>query len=228
MNGKRPQAILLDFYGTVVEEIHLPVKSICERVCAISTNNIKEFDFIQYWVRIFSRLSEDSYGPNFRLQKDIEQQSLQAAVDHFHINLDAVDLGRGLQDYRSHPMLFPESKAVLDSINIPICLITNIDNAEIQAALRFTGLRFDFVVTSEDCRAYKPRPEVFQKALSVVGLTSSEVLHAGDSWQGDIQGAQQSGIPVLWIDRRKRPLPPGTTPPDFIASDLNGLTSLLK
>jgi 2-haloalkanoic acid dehalogenase type II len=228
LKKNRPQALLLDFFGTVVEEIHLPVRAICEKVCRVSENKVEESDFIRYWVKIFSKLSDESFGPSFRLQRDVEKQSLQAAIDYFGVDLDAADLAQGLLDYRSHPILFPESKPVLESIAVPICLLTNIDNIEIQTALQFTGLKFTYVVTSEDCRAYKPRPEVFQRALSAVRHESSEVLHVGDSWQGDILGAQSLGIPVLWVDRRNRPLPAGSKAPDFTASDLNGLKDLLK
>jgi 2-haloacid dehalogenase/putative hydrolase of the HAD superfamily len=228
VNKKRPQAVLLDFFGTVVEEIHLPVKAICDRVCAVSPSHLSDLDFIQYWVGIFSRLSEESYGTKFKLQRDIERESLQAAIDHFNIDLNASELAQSLLDYRSHPLLFPESKAVLAGLDVPVCLLTNIDNAEIRTALQYTGLKFSFVVTSEDCRAYKPRPEVFRKALSLVGSAPSEVLHVGDSWQGDIQGAQALAIPVLWIDRRQKPLPSGTKPPDYTAWNLNGLTEILN
>jgi 2-haloalkanoic acid dehalogenase type II len=224
----RPQAILIDFYGTVVEEIHLAVKVICDRVCALSPGKISENDFILYWVKEFSSLSQESFGVKFKLQKEIERLSLQAAIDHFKLDLNARDLAKGLIEYRSHPQLFPESKAVLGDLKLPLCLITNIDNSEIQKALNFTQLSFDFVVTSEDCRAYKPRPEVFLKALETIGLSAAEVLHVGDSWQGDIQGAQNLGIPVLWIDRRHRPLPAGVRRPDYTAASLEGLKDLLK
>ena len=113
-------------------------------------------------------------------------------------------------------------------IDIPVCLLTNIDNVEIQTALQFTGLKFAFVVTSEDCRAYKPRPEVFQKALTAVGIPPHRSCMSGILYQGDVIGAQSQGIPVLWIDRRHRPLPPESTPPEYTAPDLNGLTDLLR
>ncbi len=228
MKTSRPQAILLDFYGTVVEEIHLPVKVICEKVCRSSQVPVSEADFITYWVSMFTKLSNESYGANFKLLKEIEQQSLQAAIDYFKIKLNGAQLAHKLMEYRSHPQLFPESKKVLANLNIPVCLLTNIDNSDIQKALLYTGLSFKYKVTSEDCRAYKPRPEVFQKALSLVNLKPSEVLHVGDSYQGDILGAQSQNIAVLWIDRRKRPLPKGAKTPEYTASDLNGLTAVLS
>jgi 2-haloalkanoic acid dehalogenase type II len=227
LNKIYPKAILMDFYGTVVEEIHLPVKTICSEVCAAGHYRFQESDFVRYWVSGFTRLCEESYGDHFQLQKEIEVKSLQAAIDHFGVDLNAVQLGKELENYRAHPSLFPESQAVLKRLKLPLCLVTNIDIPEIQSALQFTGLRFDYVITSEQCRAYKPRPEVFQKALDAVGFPASRVLHVGDSYQGDIQGAQALGIPVLWIDRGERPLSGGARRPDFTASNLNGLTELL-
>ena len=94
-------------------------------------------------------MSEESYGAKFKLQRDIERESLQAAINHFNIDLNASELAQSLLDYRSHPQLFPESKGVLAGLDIPVCLLTNIDNAEIRTALQYTGLKFTFVVTSE-------------------------------------------------------------------------------
>jgi len=57
------------------------------------------------------------------------------------------------------------------------------DNADLASALKHVRMSFDHVVTSEDCRAYKPRPEPFQRALRLLGLEAHEVLHVGDSGQ---------------------------------------------
>jgi 2-haloacid dehalogenase/putative hydrolase of the HAD superfamily len=149
-------------------------------------------------------------------------------LHHFKIPLDAFELSLHLTDYRAHPTLFPESRDVLARCEIPVYLVTNIDNTEIQSAVQYCGLNFTGTITSEDCRAYKPRREVFTRALEVCGLQSDEVLHVGDSWHTDIQGAKSMGISVLWIDRRKRPLPDSSIKPDYTAGDLNGLLDVLK
>lgn len=223
----RPKAVFLDFYGTVVEEIHLPVKTICQEVCRASGNSVTEMDFIRYWVKSFEKLSQASFGVNFRSQREIEKVSLQSSIEHFGLGLDSAELARELVSYRSSPRLFPESTEILNDIVIPICLVTNIDNLEIKQALHYTGLSFAFVVTSEDCRAYKPRPEVFRQALTLVGLKPEEVLHIGDSWQSDVLGARSCAIPVMWINRRNQSMPKDSEPPNYVAPDLNALSLVL-
>jgi FMN phosphatase YigB (HAD superfamily) len=84
------------------------------------------------------------------------------------------------------------------------------------------------VVTSEDCKAYKPRSEPFKKALSILNLANEEVLHVGDSIRSDIQGAKAMRIPVLWINRKKRSFPAKLQHPDYTSIDLKGILEILQ
>ena len=68
MNVLWPKAILLDFYGTVVEEIHVPVKSICNKITETIRDGITEREVVSYWVKVFLELCSQSHGDNFRLQ----------------------------------------------------------------------------------------------------------------------------------------------------------------
>jgi 2-haloalkanoic acid dehalogenase type II len=226
--GDWPRAILLDFFGTVVEEIRIPVQEICRRVCSASKAGIKDSEVVACWAKIFFDLCSQSHGAAFQLQKVLEQRSLQAAFERFQIDLDSQVLSPLLSDYRSRPTLFPESQSVLSHCKVPVCLVTNIDNSEIQRAVDYTGLRFAYIVTSEDCRAYKPRPEAFLEALSRLGLPAQAVLHVGDSLEGDVRGAHELGIPALWINRRKKLLSPDDIQPEYCSDDLNGLLEIIK
>ena len=62
-------------------------------------------------------------------------------------------------------------------------------------------------VTSEDVRSYKPRRELFEAGLGLLGLEPHEVLHIGDSLGSDIAGANALGIPVAWVNAQGRAAP---------------------
>jgi 2-haloacid dehalogenase/putative hydrolase of the HAD superfamily len=149
-------------------------------------------------------------------------------LQRYRADLDADALSQIIIQYWAHPRLLPESRRVLAQCRIPKCLVSNIDNAELQSALRHNELDFDWIVTSEDCRAYKPRGEIFEKALALLGLSAAEVLHVGDSLGSDVRGAKSQGIPVLWINRRKRQPHTGDAAPEYEATDLRGLLSFVK
>jgi 2-haloacid dehalogenase/putative hydrolase of the HAD superfamily len=170
----------------------------------------------------------ESFGASFRSQKELEQRSLQRVLEYFEAELDCDPLCQLIIGYWARPALFPESKAVLAACDIPICLVSNIDQAELDSALSHHQLSFDWVVTSEACRAYKPRREMFDKALSLVGLPAAKVLHVGDSYGSDIRGAKALKIPVLWINRKNRQVPQQGDTPDYVSADLSGILRLLR
>ncbi len=223
-----PRALLLDFYGTLVEEDGDAIVRICSRIAAASPLGETPATVAAYWGPLFGRLCAESYGPAFRTQRQLLRASLEDVLQHFQCPLGAGALCSILEEYWVHPTLFPETRAVLAQCNLPICLVSNIDQADLQAALEHTGLQFPMAVTSADCRAYKPRAEMFQAALAALGLPPHEVLHVGDSLGSDVRGARALGIPTLWINRRGKPLPAGDGAPDYVAADLNGLLDILR
>ncbi len=222
-----PRAILLDFYGTVVEEDDAPIAAICREIADLSPMQVTAREVAACWNQIFSERCNESHGDKFQLQRELERLSLDNLLLHFNATLDGERLSETLYEYWAHPAIFPESRRAIAEWNVPICLVTNIDNKDITSALKHTGLHFNSVVTSEDCRAYKPRPELFQRALSLLGLSAAEVLHIGDSLASDIQGAKNLGIPTLWVNRKKRPSSPDFLP-DYESASLGGIFDLLR
>jgi len=230
----RPKAILLDFYGTVVEEDWTPLIAPCESAIKASSKSIVHDDLKRQWDKVFRELCFSSYGDSFRYEKDLGVESLQMAVNHFDSDLDCEPFSKDLlkfwDEYWGKPQLFPESISVIDKLeelNLPICIISNIDNDVLDSALKFNNLKFDFIVTSEDCRSYKPRPEMFEKALSLLDLRPKQVLHVGDSLFSDVYGAKNMGISALWINRKMRPVSTEYDKPDYISDDLTGIIDIL-
>ncbi len=129
--------------------------------------------------------------------------------------------------YWTCPTLFPESANVLHHVAVPVCLVSNIDDADLYSALEHLGLSFDRIVTSEGCQAYKPRAEMFRRALNLLRLPKEDVLHIGDSLSSNVQGAAGVGIRALWVNRKQRRIPTGGPRPDHISSDLTGILDVL-
>jgi len=228
------RAILLDFYGTVVEEDKAPVVLVCNEIAKASPKKANPQEMWLYWWKTFQELFRDSYGENFKHEKYWGQEAMKMAIDFFDSKADKDELTQLLfkywDEYWGKPAIFPESKAVISKISelkIPICILSNIDNAVLESAFEHNQMSFDMIVTSEDCRSYKPRPEMFEKALSMLNVSNNDALHVGDSLFSDVNGAKRIGIPVLWINRKGRSVPVGNEQPDYISKDLNGILDIL-
>lgn len=222
-----PRALLLDFYGTVVEEDDVLIARICEEIFRASPLAVSAHEVARYWSRDLTQLCGESFGPTFQTEKELVRLSLQRTLRQYRCDLDDGALSWSLYKYWARPTLFPESEEVLAQCKLPICLVSNMDNVELESALRHTNLHFEGVVSSEDCRAYKPRSELFERALALLHLSPKEVFHVGDSPSNDIRGAKAQGIPAVWVNRKQRPAMRDDGAPDYMTSDLRGLLTLV-
>lgn len=224
MKQYRVKAVLLDFYGTLVREDHSVVENISigiSRAASVSVSDVQIF-----WGSVFSELCNISYAADFKLQTEIEKESLRKTVEYFKVDFDENALAERLFDYWRQPELFPETVSFLNGLDVPTCLVSNIDNRELHHALKHTGLSFTHVVTSEDCRSYKPRPEMFNRALALSGVLPHEIVHVGDSLSCDVRGAKSHRINTVWINRDNRE-PDGIIRPDYSCTSLKQLSEFL-
>ena len=60
----------------------------------------------------------------------------------------------------------------------------------------------DFILASAVVGVAKPHPDIFKEALRRAGVLPEEALHIGDSLKDDVWGAQQAGIPAIFVDRK--------------------------
>jgi 2-haloacid dehalogenase/putative hydrolase of the HAD superfamily len=201
------RALLLDFYGTLVAEDDALVVRISEQVAAASGRGASASDVARAWHERFAEICAAAYGPTFRTQRKIEVESLAHAAHRFDAAIDVEALAGEMFAYWAAPTPLDGADAFLRESTGPVCVVSNIDTAELHAAMRGLGWDFEHVVTSEGCRAYKPRPEMFRAALAALGCEASEVLHVGDSLGSDVTGAARLGIDVAWVNPANRALP---------------------
>jgi 2-haloacid dehalogenase len=122
---------------------------------------------------------------------------------------------------------FPDSVAALRQLadHFRLGVLTNCDDDLFAASNRRLGVTFDWVVTAQQARSYKPSPRNFELLLARVGLPRQRILHVAQSRYHDHVPARALGIATAWIDRRRGRPGHGATPeasarPDLTAPDL--------
>ncbi len=218
MNQRKHKGLILDFYGTLVKED--------DEIIEASPVNPDRGEILNSWN--FTELCANAFGANFQTQRNLEQQSLARLLEQYQVDLDAEELSAELFDYWRSPEAFATTSEFLDSVDIPVCVVSNIDTADLAAAIDCNGWQFTYVITSEDCRAYKPRPEPFIAGLKLLGMQPTDVLHVGDGLGSDIAGANAMDIDCVWVNRKKRTHPKDPRyRPTYDVTDLNELPALL-
>jgi 2-haloalkanoic acid dehalogenase type II len=220
------KALFLDFYGTVVHEDDDIIPIICKDIIEATEVKCDVSEVSRYWWNTFSRMFHSSYGENFVTQRQLGLKSLEETISHFKSSQHAEDIIQKQFIHWQRPEIFEDSIPFLTSCELPIYIVSNIDTDDILKAINYHDIRIDGVITSEDVRSYKPRPEIFLEALRKFNVLSSEVMHVGDSLVSDIQGAQAVGIQTTWINRRSKLIPEHINP-NYIIKDLSELMEIL-
>lgn len=99
-----------------------------------------------------------------------------------------------------------EALKLVKTKNLSAGVISNV-RQEIDTYCRELGFEpyLDFKVTSFEVGYDKPRPEIFQMALSKAGVKASEAMYIGDQYNQDVVGARGVGMKAILIDRKRRP-----------------------
>jgi 2-haloacid dehalogenase len=128
---------------------------------------------------------------------------------------------------------FPDSAAALARLHerFRLGVITNCDDDLFAASEARLGTAFDFVVTAEQAKRYKPNPRGFELMFERVGLPPSRILHVAQSLYHDHVPAKRLGLTTVWVDRRSGREGAGATPPaeakpDLTVPDMATLASL--
>ena len=220
------QGLFLDFYGTVVGGDRLAVESACQAVVRDYGLTLTAAELAVRWGHAYFRAIEARDGNGFRNLVEIERDTLIETVAPLVGPIEAEPYVAILQDYLANPPLCPEIREVLGQKRLPICIVSNADDREICKALSLHDLSFEFVVTSESARSYKPDSGIFKTALRLTGWRSDRVIHIGDSLHSDVGGARSAGLKAVWVCREDRISDVGRERPDQTWRDLCPIVDL--
>jgi 2-haloacid dehalogenase len=117
---------------------------------------------------------------------------------------------------------FPDSAEALAALEqrFRLGVITNCDDDLFALSNRRLGVEFDWVITAQQARGYKPRRENFTYAFERIDVPRERILHVAQSLFHDHVPAKELGMTTVWIDRRHGREGSGATPPAEATPDL--------
>ncbi len=128
---------------------------------------------------------------------------------------------------------FPDTVSALKSLKTKykLAVISNIDDDLFPSSARYLQVPFDYVVTAQQAKSYKPSLNNFRLALDRIGLPHNKVLHVAQSLYHDIAPARSLGLSTVWVNRRTGEkgwgaTRPATAQPDVEVPDLESLASM--
>ena len=84
---------------------------------------------------------------------------------------------------------------IVSNLAIPECVDKLLEKHDLN---RFFGV----VVVSGAVNKRKPSPEIFEEALTKLGVSAENAVFVGDTVDADIEGAKSAGMKTVYIERR--------------------------
>ncbi|WAH38706.1 haloacid dehalogenase type II [Alicyclobacillus dauci] len=136
---------------------------------------------------------------------------------------------RLVQAYVSLP-LYDDVRGVLDELatNHKLAILSNGTFRSLQTLTNSAGVMFsfDYILSTEPIRTYKPAREAYDLALQKLGNEKSDIVFVSSNhW--DVTGAKAFGFRTYWCNRTGQTPDPLSPAPDGIITSLADLPSLL-
>ncbi len=224
MSGHHFDVVFMDFFGTVADGDRYQVEQTSRHIVRDYGLSISGQELSLRWGRHFFAVADRSNHRDFKTLYECECVSLRQTMCDLGVDCDPRPYADELQRYWRNPPLHGEAKHALATLGVPVCCISNVDEADLQSAIAVHGLEFEGVVSSERARSYKPDARIFQYAMGLMGVGPDRCVHVGDSLHSDIGGAQALGIYTVWLRRDGRISDIGGSKPDLT---INSLTELI-
>lgn len=125
---------------------------------------------------------------------------------------------------------FPDSAPALRALQkkYRLAIISNIDDDLFAFSAQRLQIKFDWIITAQQAKSYKPSLNNFRLAFDRIGVPQERILHVAQSLFHDIAPANALGLSTVWVNRRQNKAGSGATPsaqarPDLEVPDLRTL-----
>ena len=98
---------------------------------------------------------------------------------------------------------FPDTVAALQKLKShhKLAVISNIDDDLFTLTAPKLQVSFDYIITAQQARCYKPCAKIFRMAQERTGAKTEKWLHIGQSIYHDVIPAKSLGIATVWVNR---------------------------
>jgi len=218
------EAISFDCYGTLIDW----EKGILGAVKPLLSSKGVELEGEEI-LRLYAELEAKAEGGEYMRYREVLRTVVRGFGERFGFAASVKEqdcIAESIREWEP----FPDTVKALRELkkNFRLAVISNTDEDLIADTLKKLGVEFDWVVTAERARSYKPSLNNFRLALKTMDLPPDKVLHAAQSVYHDIIPAKRLGMATALVLRRGH----GATPvakaePDIVVKDLTELAQKL-
>ena len=215
------ECLTFDCYGTLIDW-ETGILSALKPILAAHNRELSDEKLLE----LYGTIEAQAEGGEYRSYRKILQFVMQRIGSRHSFALHENEINALPDSLKKWPP-FPDTIEALKRLKAryKLAVISNTDDDLFAETARVLEVPFDFVITAEQARSYKPSPNNFELALRRIGLPKQKILHCAQSIYHDIVPTRELGIANVWVDRRSERKGTGATIPARETPDLR-VTSL--
>jgi HAD superfamily hydrolase (TIGR01549 family) len=204
---RRPDAVLLDAFGTLVG-LAPPVPRLVEGLRAAGHEHPEPAVAAALEAEMgFYRANHDD-GRDAASLAELRLACARVLCDELGDGAPPPEVMAGLLMESIEFVLLPDAVPALDALGAEgyrLAVVSNWD-CELPEELERLGIadRFEAVAVSALVGARKPSPGLFHWVLGRMGVAADRAVHCGDQPEPDCLGARQAGVRAVIVDRAGR------------------------
>jgi HAD superfamily hydrolase (TIGR01662 family) len=208
-----PKGLLLDYGGTLVEEVSVDLRAGNEWLLARASHRPAEVTLADVLERA-NRVTREVADRRDQAHLETAWPTLTRLIhDFFGIRFDApmAELEMGFWRASVHTRPMPGARKALEQCHrssVPIAVVSNSSFGEpvIRYELAKHGLadHLAFVMVSAEYSVRKPNVLLFETAAARLGIQPKDSWFVGDRLDTDIVGAKAAGMTAVWFNPNQR------------------------
>ncbi|MEG4344166.1 haloacid dehalogenase type II [Microcoleus sp. A003_D6] len=224
------EVVSFDCYGTLIdwERGILPV---LKELLSNREIDLSDDGTLELFAEFESEL--ENQNNHYIRYREILQQIVKKIGQRFNFEPTATELNCVVDSIKNWQP-FPDTVAALSALKqkYKLAVISNIDGDLFAGTAKHLKVEFDWLITAEQVRSYKPSTRNFEIALETMGISADKLLHVAQSIYHDIVPAASMGISTVWVNRRHDKTGFGATlpasgQPDLEVPDLKTLVEVI-
>ncbi|MDC0252913.1 HAD family hydrolase [Chloroflexi bacterium] len=205
-----PSIIIFDCFETIVENDRSSWIDLFSTLVKDNNWNINPNNLWKIWKKeevlfreIRTNLNDLTLNPDFKTYEQAWSNCFEKVLDELNLKGNPKDLSKKCIINMGKNKPYEESSVYLNKMSehCKLGVISNADNDFLNPVLKKIDFKFDYILSSESARLYKPDPRIFLRFLEENKLDPEDCWYVGDKEYDDVLGSSSVGMKPFLIDR---------------------------
>jgi len=220
------EVLIFDCYGTLIDW----ESGILSGIKPILSNHSIDLDDDQI-LELYAEIELKIENENYTKYKNVLRRVVQELGKRLNFKPSSYEIDCLVETFDNW-MTFQDTVDALKKLKekYKLAILSNVDDDLFTISEKHLKVKFDYIITAEQIKSYKPSLKNFKFAINKIGISQDKIIHVAQSLYHDIVPAKELGLKTIWINRRKDKkgfgaTPPASAKPDIEFPDLKSLVS---